>query len=98
MAKQVKYPYRVHITKNVPGQEPERLAFQVDGILFIGTRTEDHTNAVIYEGKHWTFLTAQTVIERICLGKDADYIVKLKGYMSDLFDALLAESKEGAKA
>ena len=97
MAKQVKYPYRVHITKNVPGQEPERVAFQVDGLLFIGSRVEEHQNAIICEGKQWLFLTAQKAVEAVCLGQNRDFLVKLKGHLSDLFDALLAE-EGGAKA
>ena len=50
MSKQVKYPIRVHITNNEEGKEPERLAFRVDGILFVGTRVEDKSTVTIYGG------------------------------------------------
>ena len=96
MARKSKYPYQVHITKRAPEQEPERLAFQLDGVLFIGTREEEHSNVTIYEGKHWPYMTTKLAMERICLGRDKDFIRTLKGLMGDLFDTLLAE--EGAQA
>ena len=99
MSKQVKYPIRVHITNNEEGKEPERLAFRVDGILFVGTRVEDKSTVTIYGGKDFVLLTLKAAIERICQDYTKQDIQAIKGHIDILFDALIEESTEGgAKA
>lgn len=87
----MKKPYKLTITRQINGKT-RRNTFDLDGLLLIGTRVEEHQNAIVCEGQHWPFLTAQKAVEAVCAGRDAEFIQQLRGHLNNVLAALIEES------
>ena len=96
--KKTKKPYRVTVIQREPDKANQRLVFEVDGLLLSLTNLSEHTNSALYVGGNAPCLVLQKAVEEVCAGRGEDFINIVKGHLDSILDAMIAESKEGAKA